>query len=119
MAVKMCVCLAGNVAVDNQKHLRRDASQHGTAAAAAVANDQVVARARATHAANAPAHEANVANDRQQVQVPAHREDHADVNRDADRQHLAVDKLDNGADHREEQVIDRPHGAAMLWWNWT
>lgn len=108
----------GNVAVDNQKQLRHDALQHDTAAAAAAVVDQVVAKAGATHTASAPAHEANVANDRQQVHIPAHREDRANISPAPGRQHLAIDngvgKLDNGGDHRQEQVIDRPHGAAML-----
>jgi len=97
---------------DNQKQLQRNAFlQHDAAAVHHVAN------ADTAHIA----HEANVTNDQQHVGIPAHHDDHANINAPGGqgREHLAVDngvgRLDkdneNAAEHAE-QVIDRPHGAA-------
>jgi len=110
----MCTC-AGNV-VDNRKQLQHDA---------AVVDDHIAADVDAAHVANAPAHDANVANVRHPVDILAHQDNRADIIAAGGprQQHLAVDngvgKVDGDreqADDRQEQVVDRAHGAAMLQW---
>jgi len=109
------VC-AGYVVVNDQRESQHDALQHD----AGLVDHQVAANADAAHLAIPAAHEANVANDRQQhANIPAHHDDHADINAAGDgpvQQHLPADigKLDRQADEHPQQVLDRPHGAAML-----
>jgi len=107
------------VLADNRKELQHDAlQQHDTAAAAA---GRVVANADAVHTANALPHKANVVDNQQHVNIPARRDDHANLDAAGGQgqQRPAVgngisrlDKHHEKDDAHAEQVIDRPDAAA-------